>query len=149
MREFLLVVHILAAGAWIGGNVTQFVVTPKLRDRGGESAAAWMSSVVRMGRVLYTPAAIIILLTGVALVLNSELYDFEHAFVVIGIAMVVIGGILGARIFGPKGEEAAAAFAAGDDARAVAVANGAIRWGAVDTGLLIVTVTAMVGRWGV
>lgn len=148
MNELLLIVHIVAAGTWIGGNVTQFVVTPKLRDRGGEAAAAWMSSVVRMGRLLYTPAAIVLLLTGVALVLTSDFWEFEHAFVVIGIAMVILGGVFGARVFGPRGAEAAAAFDRGDNTAGAAVVNRTVPYAAVDTALLIVTVAAMVGKWG-
>jgi uncharacterized membrane protein len=149
VRDILLVLHILAVGTWIGGNVTQFVVTPKLRDRGGAAAAAWMRSVVRMGTRLYTPAAILVLLTGVGLVLDSDLYDFEHAFVVIGVAMVITGGVLGARVFGPRAEEAAAAFEAGDGATGVAVVNRSMRIAVLDSALLVVTVASMVGRWGV
>lgn len=149
VRDFLLVLHILAVGSWIGGNVTQFVVTPKLRDRGGAPAGAWMRSVLRMGTRLYTPAAVLVLLTGFGLVLDSDLYDFEHVFVVIGIATVIVAGVLGARVFGPRSEEAAAAFESGDDAAGVAVVNRTIPFAVVDTALVVVTVVAMVGRWGV
>ena len=90
MREILLIIHILGAGTWLGANVTQAVVTPKLRAQGGIAAAAWMKSIAMMGRVLYTPAAIIILVTGFWMVLDSDVYDFEQAFVVIGIVAVVI-----------------------------------------------------------
>ncbi len=149
MREFLLVIHILAVGAWIGGNATQFLVTPKMRDRGGAAAAAWMTSVVRMGRLLYTPAALIVLLSGIGLVLDSAVYDFEQTFVVIGVAMVVVGAVLGMRVFGPKGQRAADAFESGDDAAGAAVVNGTMPFGLLDTALLIVTITAMVSRWGI
>ncbi len=149
MRDFLLVIHILAVGTWIGANVTQFVVTPKLRDQGGAAAAAWMASVVRMGRLLYTPAAIVILLTGIGLVLDSDLYEFEHVFVVLGVLTVIVGGVFGARIFGPKGDQAAQAFGGGDDATGVAVVNSTVPFALIDTALILVTVVAMVGRWGV
>ena len=150
MRTFLLVVHILAAGAWIGANITQVVVTPRASKLGGSTAAAWMRSTVTMGRVLYTPAAVLSLATGVALVLRTDsAYDFENAFVVIGVAMVVIGAFLGIRVFGPQGEAAADAFDAGDVTAARSIVGRIFALGLLDSLLLVVTVTAMVGKWGV
>ncbi len=150
MRTFLLVVHILAAGAWIGANVTQVVVTPRVSKMGGAAAATWMRSTVTMGRVLYTPAAILSLITGVALVIRSNSpYEFEQAFVVIGFVMVVVGAFLGMRIFGPQGEAAADAFEAGDPDRARAIVSRVLGFGYLDSVLLLVTVTAMVAKWGI
>ncbi len=148
MREILLVIHILAVGTWLGANVTQAVVTPKLRAQGGVAAAAWMGSISTMGRVLYTPAAIIILITGFWMVLDSEVYDFEQAFVVIGIATVVIGAVLGMRVFGPKADSAAAEFGSGDDAAGNVVVKSYLPWGVLDTALVVFTIVAMVNRWG-
>ena len=149
MRDFLLVIHILAVGAWIGANVTQFLVTPRFRNEGGAAAAAWMGSIVLMGRLLYTPAAILVLLSGVWLVLDSDLYEFEHAFVAIGFATVIAAGLFGALIFGKRGAAAAEAFAAGDDARGKKIANSTVPFAIVDMALVVIAVTAMVGRWGV
>lgn len=149
MRSTLLVLHILAAGTWIGGNVTQLVVTPWARKMGGGFAANWMRATVRMGRLLYTPAAIVALLTGIWLVIDSSVYDFEHAFVVIGVATVVIGGALGGTIFGPQGERAAELHEAGGDAGELAAVHSRLwRFGLLDSALLVLTVVAMVNRWG-
>lgn len=150
MRTFLLVVHILAAGAWIGANVTQVVVTPRVSKLGGAAAAVWMRATVSMGRVLYTPAAILSLVTGFALVLRSgSPYEFEQLFVVIGVAMVVVGAVLGARVFGPQGERAAAAFEAGNGDGGRAIVARLSAFGLLDSVLLIVTVWAMTAKWGV
>lgn len=150
MRTFLLVIHIVAAGAWIGANVTQVVVTPRVSKMGGEAAAVWMRATVTMGRLLYTPAAILSLLTGFALVLRSgSPYEFEQAFVVIGVAMVVAGAVLGARVFGPQGERAAAAFEAGNGDGAREIVARLTAFGFLDSALLVVTVWAMTAKWGV
>ena len=148
MREVLLVVHILAAGSWLGANVAQAVATPQLRDLGGAVAAGWMRQISRMGRILYTPAAVVLLLTGFWLVLDSDVYDFENLFVAIGIGAVVVGAVLGMRVFGPRADEAAAAFEAGDNPRGVAVVQRTMPFSALDTGILILTIIAMVNRWG-
>lgn len=148
MREVLLVIHILGAGTWLGANVTQLMVTPRLRDEGGAAAAAWMRSIHKMGTMLYTPAAVLLLITGVWLVIDSSVYDFEQVFVAIGVMMVIIGAVLGARVYGPKAESAAAAFQAGDDAAGSTIVARTSRVGAVETALLVTTIVAMVYRWG-
>ena len=149
MRTFLVVVHIVAAGAWIGANLTQVVVTPRVSKLGGAAAATWMRATVSMGRVLYTPAAILSLVTGFALVLRANSpYEFEQTFVVIGIAMVVVGAVLGARVFGPQGEHAAAAFDKGNDDGARQIVARLNAFSLLDSVLLVVTVWAMTAKWG-
>ncbi len=40
MRELLLLIHIIAIGAWVGASVTQLIVTPVMQRTGGAPAAA-------------------------------------------------------------------------------------------------------------
>lgn len=149
MRDILLIIHILSAAAWFGANVTQIVVTRKLTSGGGATAAAWMATTVTMGRVLYTPAAVVALVTGFGLVgVSSDVYEMTSAFVIIGIVMVVIGAFFGIRVFGPAGRDAATAFDAGDEAEGKALVQKVATVGAIDTLLLVVTITAMVMKWG-
>ncbi len=58
MRDFILFLHILAAGTWLGANIAQLVVNPVMGRIGGAPAAAWMRQTVRMGLVLYAPTAL-------------------------------------------------------------------------------------------
>ena len=46
MRDTLLIIHILAAGAWIGTNVVQFFVNPRINDQDTVIAAYWHRTVV-------------------------------------------------------------------------------------------------------
>ena len=148
MREILLFIHIIAVGAWVGANVTQLIVNPAMQKVGGGSAAAWMRQTARMGRVLYSPAAIVALVTGFWLVIDSKLYEFEHVFVAVGILMVIVGAVLGMKVFGPGGREAADHHDAGDESAAAAV-NGRLRnWVLVDSALLAVTIYVMVAKIG-
>ena len=148
MREVLLFIHIVAVGAWVGANVTQLIVNPAMQKAGSGAAAAWMRQTSRMGRVLYTPAALVALVTGIWLVLDSKLYEFEHIFVAIGVLMVIVGAVLGMRVTGPGGREAASLHEAGDEQGATA-ANGRLRnWVLVDSALLAVTIYVMVAKIG-
>ena len=52
------------------------------------------------------------------------------------------------RVFGPNADKAAAAFESDDDAGGSAVVSRTMPWSGLDTGLLVVTIVAMVNRWG-
>jgi hypothetical protein len=145
-RDILLVLHIAGAGTWLGANVVQAVVPPAAARAGTATLAGWYRLTSVLARRLYIPAALLILLTGVLLVLQDTRYGFGSTFVVIGFGMIVVGALLGSLIFGPGGEAAAAAVESGDG-RAIRLAVARItRWGLIDTLLLLVTITVMVLR---
>jgi hypothetical protein len=148
VRDVLLFIHILAAATWLGANVTQVVVNPIMQKTGGATAAAWLRQTVRMGVVLYTPAAVVALITGFWLVLRDPAFEFEQFFVALGIVTVIVGGVLGARVFGPLGRRAADLHESGDDQGAAAVQSKLAMWGYVDTALVAVTIYAMVSKLG-
>ena len=149
MRDTLLIIHILAAGAWIGGSLTVRFLTGRMRTAGHDTGANFMAAYERMGRAYFPPAAIVILLTGILLVLDSDFYAFRNTFVIIGILVVVAGALLGSLIFDPIAQTAKAAHAAGDDA---AVGRAYARFntlGLVDIGILLLAVVAMVAKFGI
>lgn len=149
MGAVLLFIHILAAGIWVGANVTQIVVNPAMQSKGGTTAATWMRQTVRMGNLVYTPAAIILLITGFWMVIRDSLYDFEQVFVAIGILMVIVGAVLGMRVFGPGGRAAADLHESGDEAAAAAVNSRLMMWTFIDSAALAFTIYAMVKRIGI
>ncbi|CAN5900846.1 hypothetical protein BH23ACT5_BH23ACT5_12130 [soil metagenome] len=148
MRTTLLFFHIAAAAAWFGANVTQMVVTPHFAKAGGESAARWWRATVDMGRFLYMPASIIVLVTGILLVTTQPAYSFADLFVSIGLLAVVIGVVLGIAVFAPRGRKAAEFHDRGEAASASSVERAIAGFGAFDTLVLGVTILAMVSKWG-
>ena len=144
--EVLLVIHIAAAGTWLGANVVQAVVPPLAAKEGQATLAGWYRLTSAMSTRLYIPAAVLILLTGVLMVLNSDAYGFGDIFVTIGFGMIVIGAVLGSRVFGPGGEQAAAAVESGDQGAIKQSVGRLTRFGLIDTLLLLFTITAMVLR---
>lgn len=148
MGTTLLVIHILAAGAWFGTNVVQFLINPRLRTYPPEIGSWWLRRTVAFGTRIYTPAAIVLLITGVAMVIDNAAYEFSSTFVTIGFTMVVIGAALGMFVFGPRGEAAAAALEAGDAEQVRQITASLAGFGALDSVLLIVTIVAMTAKWG-
>jgi hypothetical protein len=145
-RDILLVFHIAGAGTWLGANIVQAVVPPVAARAETATLAGWYRITSVLARRLYMPAALLILLTGVLLVLQSEAYGFGDLFVTIGFAMIVVGAILGIVIFGPGGEAAAAAVETEDVSKIRSAVAKLSAWGVVDTLLLLFTIAAMVLR---
>lgn len=148
MHDVLLFIHILAAAAWLGANLTKVVISPVMEKAGGTTAATWMRQTVRMGVVLYTPAAVVALITGFWMVIREPAYEFEQFFVALGILTVIVGGVLGARVYGPLGRQAADLYDGGNEQGAAAVQSKLVTWGYVDTALLLFTIYAMVSKLG-
>lgn len=146
-RDVLLVLHIAGAGTWLGANVVQAVVPSAAARAGASALAGWYRITSLLSTRLYIPAAFLILITGVLLVLQSDAYGFGSTFVTIGLAVIVIGALLGRFVFGPGGEAAAAAVES-EDGDAIRAASGRLAtFGIIDTLLILFAITVMVLRW--
>jgi Predicted integral membrane protein (DUF2269) len=143
------VLHIAGAGTWLGANIVQAVVPRMALTEGPATASGWYRIAGRLSKVLYIPAAVLILVTGISMVLlRSDEFSFGTAFVGIGFAMIVIGALLGSFVFGPYSERAADAIQANDGAAIKANTGRLAAFGVLDTLLLVVTITAMVLKLG-
>ncbi len=148
MKDFWMIIHILGAGTWFGANLIQVFMTPRVARVGGASAALWQRSVAVMGVFVYSPAAIVVLVSGLFLVSTSDdVYTYSDAFVILGILTVVTGAVLGIRYFGPKAEQAADAYEKGERSSGDAIAKKAGAVWAMDSVLVMVTLATMVLKW--
>ncbi len=140
--------HVVSAAAWLGGNLIMLMV-PGLMARGGPPAMlATGRTALVLGRVFFTPAAILTLLTGIWLVLGIDAYGFGDAFVSVGFAafgVILIGSFA---VLIPNGRKMVAAMEAGDGATAQALAPRQSTMSVVNVVVLLVTFYAMVARWG-
>ena len=148
MGEILLFIHIAAVAIWVGAGVTQLIVNPAMHRAGGAAAAVWMRETVRLGRILFSPAAVVVLVTGVWMVIRESIYEFEQAFVVIGFIAVALGAFLGMRVYGPGNGEVADLHEAGEATRAGERLSRLMLISAAEIGFLLFTIWAMVGRLG-
>ena len=147
MYKLLLTLHILAAGTWIGANVVQLVTNNRMTAKGGSDAASWHQTVAWWGRVIYSPAAVVLLATGIGLVIDVG-YDWGSTFISIGFVAIIGGAAIGITKLAKGSERAAAAFSAGDDAAGQAEIHKNRPWQAIDMALLLLAVVAMVYAWG-
>ena len=148
LRDVLLVLHIAAAGSWLGANIVQAVAPSMAAKQGPAASAGWFRIAAGLSTRVYMPAAILLLATGIWMVLLTEAYGFGTTFVTIGFAMIIIGTLLGILVFERGSIRAADALDAGDQTAATAARGRLAGFGILDTVLLLFTITAMVLRLG-
>jgi hypothetical protein len=120
-----------------------------MQKSGTVAAKAFFSGYEAMGKIYFNVAGIGVLITGILLVLDGEIYEFETTFVVIGIIAVVIGAMLGMAGFGPLSRKLLAAYDAEDAGAVKALTARFSLYGIIDTSILVVALVAMVYKWGV
>lgn len=148
LRDVLLVLHIAAAGVWLGTNIVQ-AIAPRMIGRHGSTAlAAWYRVASSLSRPVYIPSGIVLLATGIWMVLLVEGYSFGSLFVTIGFGMIVIGAVIGSAVIDPSAKAAAGAAEENDESRLSAAAGRMTAFGVLDTVLLLFTITVMVLRLG-
>jgi hypothetical protein len=145
--EILLVIHIAAAGAWLGANLMQAIV-PGLLGPVTPAASSWFRTTEKLATRFYIPVAVTVLVTGILLVLNSEAFGFGSVFVSIGFVAVIIGAVLGSTVFGPKSVAIADAIDAGETDRAHKIRGTVGSFGILDTMVVLFTIYAMVAKLG-
>lgn len=147
MRNTLLVLHILGVAAWFGANMVLAFAGPRVASASAETRRWWAETQGAMARVLYNVAGVLVLITGVALVLDGGA-EFSSTFVSIGFLAVIVGAGLGMAVFGPGSRKLVAAIDAGDTATEKSLNGRLAVFGAIDSLVLVFTVAAMVGKWG-
>lgn len=145
-RTLLLAFHIACVAAWLGANFVQLVLSPRFAKGPTEVAAAWTRHTIWLGQRYYTTAGLLIVVTGVGLVFESD-WPWSSGFIWVGIAVVVIGGVLGGGAFGPLAERRATALESGDIGAADSAQGRIIPLAILDTLLVLTAVLAMVDKW--
>lgn len=98
MRNVLLTIHVLAAAGFIGGGVYSAVVFP------GDVRSMGLRRVLRrdeaLGNKFFGAVVGLLLLSGIWLVVDSDVFGFGDVFVWIGVGAIVLSGAAEA-VFGP------------------------------------------------
>jgi uncharacterized membrane protein len=148
MRNFVLAVHIICVAAWLGANIVLAFASPMNNSAEAPVRRWWASVQNRMGKLYYNIAGVLVLLTGLYLVIDSDFISFADAFVSIGFVVVIIAALIGIFVMGPGTRELMTAIDEGDGTRERAINNRLAAVGMVDTLLVVLAIFAMVGKWG-
>ena len=147
MHTLLLTIHIIGACTWLGANMVLAFVGASPKKPSVEVQAWWADTQGKMARVLYNVAGGILLVTGVILLLVND-WKFSSHFVSVGFLALIIGGGLGMGVFGPGSRQLAAALREGRLDEAEKLNKKLAAFGALDTVVIVLTIVAMVARWG-
>ena len=145
LYKVLLFVHVLAAAAWAGGALFNFLLGWRLRRTDDPARlAAFGRESAEFGGKYFAPAAIVAVLSGVWLVIDGDL-GFDH-FWILSAFGVWIYSIVSNVTWLAKLSDRIGALAAekGHAAPEVRTAGGEMfRWRAIEVGLLVFVVFAM------
>ena len=147
--ELFLFLHISAAMIWIGGAFfIQMLALRILRTRDNERIAGFAGDIEVLGMRIFTPASLLLILTGIGLVLNGN-WDWSEPFVGIGLLVWVISFAAGVAYLGPtSGRIKVEIEAGGATARAQELIGNVLRYSRIELVLLFVVVFMMVVKLG-
>ena len=147
VRTALLALHITAIASWLGADVVQHAMRHRWQRETAEAAKAWARMVFWLHDRYYAVVAVLILASGVALVQDGS-WGWSSKFIWVGIATIVAGATLGG--IGLKGlaMKRVEALDAGDAESAAAAERRALPIELLLTAFVLVTVVAMVHKWG-
>lgn len=142
-RTILLSLHIALIASWLGADVVQHAMRHRWKRETAEATQAWARMQFWLHDRYYAVVAVLILLSGIALVQDGH-WGWSSKFVWVGLAAIAAGGTLGG--IGLKGlaKKRVEALDAGDSQGAAAADRRAVPIELVLTAFVLVTVVAMV-----
>lgn len=148
--QLLLTIHVLAAAMWIGAALALQVIAGRT---GPSTADAVVDQFARdaeaVGKGIFGPAALVLALTGVALVVREHV-SWGELWIVLGTGALLIAGAIGGVFLIPEGRRIAAlANQPGHDPAEVRLrAHRRFLVARIDLVILILAVADMVFRPG-
>jgi Predicted integral membrane protein (DUF2269) len=86
LYELLLFVHVLATVVWVGSGFLSLVLAIKYDSDGDESAIRrFLADQEFLATRLFVPASLIVLIMGIALVIESDAWAFDQLWIVLGL----------------------------------------------------------------
>jgi uncharacterized membrane protein len=97
LAPWLHFVHITSAVIWVGGGVVLSVIGQRVRRSGDATLLAEFARTLSyVGLRVFTPAVVVVLVTGVWLVFAEGSGDFTQLWVVLALAAFLVAFLIGA-----------------------------------------------------
>ena len=105
LYELLLFVHIAATIVWIGAGLFSLVLALGYDKDSDEAALVRFSKdQERLAPRLFIPSSLVVVLMGIALVIESEAWSFDQLWIVLGLAGFAATFVTGLFIMKPSSE---------------------------------------------
>jgi uncharacterized membrane protein len=100
MRDLLVVIHVLAAMVWVGGGIYATAMSQRALAT-GEGFDFVAAQAQRAGTRLFGPAAAVVVLSGITIVVTTSSWRFGQTFVWASFVLAAISFIIGGAFYGP------------------------------------------------
>lgn len=100
--EFLLFGHLLCVAAWVGGDLMIQAFYLRSRAAGPAQFVRFARDVEWIGLRLLNPAAVLVVMFGILLVIEVDAYGFSQFWISAGLAMFLASAVTGAGFLGPE-----------------------------------------------
>lgn len=108
INEVLLTLHILASAIWIGAALALQVIAARVHPSTPDAVVEeFAGSAEAIGKTLFGPSAVVLLLSGVALV-ERQPFGWTDTWVLLGIGALAVAGTSGVAYLIPEGRRIAA-----------------------------------------
>ena len=102
LYELFQTIHVLAAVTWVGGAIlVQILVTRMQRAQQHRRLGEMALDVAVVGQTVFLPASMIVLLAGIARVVESG-WSFTDLWIALGIIGIVFTALTGSIFLGPE-----------------------------------------------
>lgn len=103
LYEILLTIHIIAAAIWVGGAFAVNVLATRMQKTGDYARLLDLGKDFEMlGKKVFMPASIVVLLAGIGLVLEVDGFEFTDFWVAFGLAGIAFSIAVGAGFLSPE-----------------------------------------------
>jgi hypothetical protein len=146
-RTILLTLHIAAIASWLGADVVQHAMRHRWKRETAEATKAWARMQFWLHDRYYVVVAVLILGSGIALVQDGHL-GWSSKFIWVGLATIAAGATLGGIGLKALAKKRVDALEVSDTHGAAAADRRALPIELLLTAFVLVSVMAMVQRWG-
>ena len=146
-RTVLLTLHIAAIASWLGADIVQYAMRHRWKRETPEATRAWARMQFWLHDRYYAVVAVLILVTGIALV-QHEHWAWSSTFIWVGLATIAAGATLGGIGLKSLAKKRIEALEASDAHAAVATDRRSLPIELMLTAFVLVTVAAMIHKWG-
>ena len=107
LDQWLLTIHLLAAATWIGAALALQVIAARAGRAADAVSDHFALDAEAIGKMLFAPSSILLLITGGALVERQNL-AWSETWILLGIAALLVAGAVGGAFLIPEGRRIAA-----------------------------------------
>ena len=108
LYELLLFIHVAATVIWVGAGLNGLVLAAGY-DRDGDAAATerLLKDQEWLAKTLFIPSSLIVVIMGIALVIESDAWSFDQLWIVLGLVGFAITFVTGLFIIKPVSDRIA------------------------------------------